>query len=111
MKNLIKKEIQSYKEKYPNNKSYVQRLQQMLDIDVYTQKDFISTGSMQRRKRYESNYPSKTLDKNCCDVMVYLGGYKIEMLCTGEFLFEGESSKKIDKLENILYKKYIAQDV
>tara|TARA_R110000803_G_scaffold163375_4_gene227029 strand:+ start:220 stop:552 length:333 start_codon:yes stop_codon:yes gene_type:complete len=107
MKNLIKKEIQSLKLKYPNSKSYVQRLQQMLDIEVYTQKDFVSTGLITPRKKYEMKFPTVNLDERCCDVISYVGGYYIQMLCNGRYLLDGEVSTKIDWLETNIYTKHI----
>jgi hypothetical protein len=107
MKNLIEKEIQSLKLNPQSHKAYVQRLQQMLDIEVYTQKDFVSTGLITPRKKYEMRFPLVNLDERCCDVMLYVGGYSIQMLCNGKYLLDGEISTKIDGLETNIYIKHI----
>ena len=110
MKNLIEKEIQSLKLNYPTSKSYIQRLQQMLDMETYTQKDYVSTGLMTPRKKYETKFPEVNLSERCTDVMSYVGGYYIEMLRNGRYFFEGRTITRIDWLEDDLYNKYISKN-
>jgi len=113
MKNLITQEIALQKESHPSQKKYIQRLQQMLDIHTYVQKDFVSTGMITSRTEFIKQSPLSPLHEKCTDVIVYLAGHYIQMLSDGKYLLNytgegrGHRSKDLNKIETIIYTQYI----
>ena len=109
MKYLLREEILFTKMKDPNNVKYIQRLQQLMDADEVTIKDFIDTGVLYKRSDFENLYGTIELHKKCTDVMRYMGGHYIQFLSDGNYLVQytptnrGKRSKDIDKMEQFIY--------
>ena len=110
MKHFLRDEIIAQKFGNPNNTKYIQRLQQMLDMPAYSQKNFADTGMITTKKDFLSSYSTPpTLHKTCTDVIKYIGGHYIQMLSSGKYLLKyneerGKNSKDLDKLEAIIFK-------
>lgn len=99
--------------KYPQDVKRIQRLQQMMDADNLTIKDFQDTGMIMEREEFESLYAiAPTLHKDCTDVCRYAGGFFIQMLGAGNAKFylkygkyRGKYADKIDELEAVLWER------
>ena len=116
MKELIFEEILFTKQNEPHNVKKIQRLQQMLDYPSYSIKDFVDTGEVYSREDFEHIYSECQLDDACKFVMKYAGGYYIEMLGDGRYLFTHPSGKKskptkdLEKLEEKIFKNIISNE-
>lgn len=96
----------------PENKAYIQRVQQILDSDDPTLKEFQSTGLFIPRDEYETLDSSLILHANCKDVVWYaLGNKVIQGLKSGYFIIyrDGKSkrSKTLEVIEKFIYEKEI----
>lgn len=66
---------------------------------------FINTGRFTDLKTFLNLYPKETLHEDCADVVLYEGGNYIQVLKTGFFLYDGYTDKKLDDVEEIMWKK------
>lgn len=110
MKALLRDEIIKEKLSSPHNVKYIQRLQQMMDYDHYTIKDFVDTGLIMPREEFEKLYAqSPNLHKKCTEVSRYVGGHYIQLLSDGNFLLNysgvgrGKRSKDLQVVESYLW--------
>lgn len=116
MKELIFEEILFTKQNEPHNVKKIQRLQQMLDYPSYSIKDFMDTGEVYSREDFEDMYDDRQLNDTCLFVMRYVGGFYIEMLSDGSYLFTHPSGKKskptkdLEKLEEKIFKNIISNE-
>ena len=110
MKSIIAKEILKTKMQEPHNTKYIMRLQQLMDADEVTIKDFVDTGVLHKRNDFESMYGTIELHNKCTDVMLYMGGHYIQFLSDGKYLVQydtksrGKRSADINKMEEYLFK-------
>lgn len=65
---------------------------------------FLSTGLIMNIKDYMQANPQAKLHIDTFDVLVYKDGHTIEMLKTGEFMYNNQRSKSIEEVEEILWK-------
>lgn len=66
---------------------------------------FINTGRFTDLKTFLNLYPKETLHEDCADVVLYEGGNYIQVLKTGLFLYDDYTDKKLDNVEEIMWKK------
>lgn len=116
MKNLIEQEIGAMKLRKPTNKKAIQKLQQLLDKDVHTKQDFVSTATVVTRKEYLLLYPDAKLHKKCINVIDYIAGHHLQTLTvkdTTKYLLNysgkgmGDRSSSREDMESILYSRHI----
>lgn len=69
------------------------------------QEQFINTGRITNLKDYAEINPKAKLHIDTVDVVVYKDGSTIEILKTGEFLYNNQRSKNLEDIENILWKE------
>lgn len=102
----LKAEVLYLKSKVPSvSNKYIQRLQQIIDKGSMTFEDFIDTGRFIEIQSFEH---SGYMDKDCKDVVVYVGGFGIQSLKTSEYLItiDGEHrSSELKEIEKILWDK------
>lgn len=114
MKQLIAKEILSYKMRKDSNPKVVKKLQQMLDKETITRKDFLSLSYMIPLRDFFKRNPNidiNLIDNRCKDVISYIGGNFIQMLSDGGYKLSyndnGTSveteTNDIDLLEKLLF--------
>lgn len=114
MKQLIAKEILSYKMRKDSNPKVVKKLQQMLDKETITRKDFLSLSYMIPIEDFFERNPNtdiNLIDSRCKDVISYIGGNFIQMLSDGGYKLSyndnGTSveteTNDIDLLEKLLF--------
>ncbi len=114
MKHYIIEEIQRLKMFEPNNVKKIQRLQQLLDVEVYTIKEMQETGTMYIRNDFENLYAGESpeLNSTCTDVIRYAGGHYIQMLRSGKYLVNyiggvrGKRSEKLEEIEQLIFNNY-----
>lgn len=70
-----------------------------------TKEDFINSGLIVNVKTFLSSFPNENLHIDCTDVVQYEGGHYIQILKTDEFFYDNFSSKKLDDVEEYLWKK------
>lgn len=64
------------------------------------------SGRFTNRDSFDKDNPEETLHVDCTDVVVYYGGVYIQVMKTGDFYISPEeSSRKLDDMEKILWKK------
>lgn len=66
---------------------------------------FINTGKITNLKDYAEINPKAKLHVDTIDVVVYNDGSIIEMLKTGEFLYNNQRSGALEDIEEILWKE------
>ena len=96
----------------PENKAYIQRVQQILDNDNHTFKEFQSTGLFIPSDEDEVIDDSQSLHPECQDVVWYaLGGNIIQGLKSGYFITScdgiNKRSKTLEVLEKFIYENKI----
>ena len=70
-----------------------------------TKETFINSGRITDLKTFLNLRPKENLHVDCTDVVVYEDGHYIQVLKTGEFFYEGFSDKKLDNVEEFMWKK------
>lgn len=106
------------------NKHYIQSIQQLYDKGEMTKLDFINTGRFMPIKDYFENYGYHPhFHKEAKDLMRYAGGYCIQVLPNGEWLFDGNDatesdevntkfkSKNLSVVEDFMWKHYIKKKI
>ena len=66
---------------------------------------FINTGRFTDLKTFLNLYPKENLHVDCTDVVLYDDGYYIQALKTGEFMYQDFTDKKLDNVEEFMWKK------
>lgn len=73
---------------------------------VKSMEGFKDTGRIVPTNLFQDNVPfSIKLHKDCMNVVVYAGWHYIQMLKSGEFLYNDFKSKSLDDVENYLWKE------
>lgn len=70
-----------------------------------TKETFINTGRFTDLKTFLNLYPKENLHVDCTDVVLYEDGHYIQALKTGEFLYHDFTDKKLDNVEEFMWKK------
>lgn len=117
MREIFKKDVAYLKRDHKDMEAYVRRLEMMLDKDIEFY-DFIDTGIMVERGELERQeflilFANVELHPKCTDIMRYIGGYYIQMLTNGYFLFkpdpneDGIQSMDIEEVEDYMWKNFV----
>jgi hypothetical protein len=117
-------EILAQKLRKNPDKHYIQMIQTLSDKGQITKEDFINTGRMMEKNYYFSEFGYHSLfSDEVKDVMRYAGGFCVQVLPTGEWLFDtndaNESdevstkyrSPKLSDVENELWHSYVQKKV
>jgi hypothetical protein len=81
------------------DKHYIQMIQMLSDKGVMTKEDFINTGRLMEKKYYLSEFVFHSFfSDEVKDVMRYAGGYCIQILPTGEWLFDSNDAAESDEV-------------
>jgi hypothetical protein len=117
-------EILAQKLRKNPDKHYIQMIQTLSDKGQMTKEDFINTGRMMEKNYYFSEFGYHPLfSDEVKDVMRYAGGFCVQVLPTGEWLFDtndaNESdevstkyrSPKLSDVENELWHSYVQKKV
>jgi len=117
-------EILAQKLRKNPDKHYIQMIQMLSDKGQMTKEDFINTGRMMEKNYYFNEFGLRPLfNKEVKDVMRYAGGFCIQVLPTGEWLFDtndaNESdevstkyrSPKLSDVENELWHSYVQKKI
>ena len=96
----------------PENRAYIQRVQQILDHESPNFKQFQSTGLFIPREEYEEVDDVNTLHPECQDVVWYaMGGNIIQGLKSGYFIASCDGihkrSKTLEVVEKFIYENKI----
>lgn len=80
-----------------------------------TQKDFVETGRMTTPDNFsiKSGISVNDLQCDCLDIMMYIGGFYIQMLSDGSFYFEVDGSsfrsKDMKLVESIMWEYFASK--
>ena len=66
---------------------------------------FINTGRFTDLKTFLNLRPNEALQFDCTDVVLYEDGHYIQVLKTGHFFYDGFADKKLDNVEEFMWKK------
>lgn len=70
-----------------------------------TKETFINTGRFTDLKTFLNLRPNENIHADCTDVVVYEDGQYIQLLKTGEFMYEDFTDIKLDNVEDFMWKK------
>ena len=107
MKKLILKEIVSLKRQNFKDRSYLQKLQQMVD-DTPSLKQWRDSGQLMNRKEYEHYYPTGRV-LGSANVFRYAGGEVIELTNSGMFYHPDMTANSLGAVEEIVYNNLIKE--
>lgn len=100
----ISEEILKEKLKEKPDKLYIQTLQKMQNENPSFEL-FINTGRIMPRELFLNYNKTIRLKPDCSDVVRYVGGFYIQILKTGEFLFEINDAELSDEMNTIIKNK------
>ena len=66
---------------------------------------FINSGRITDFKTFLNLRPNEALQFDCTDVVLYEDGHYIQVLKTGHFFYDGFADKKLDNVEEFMWKK------
>lgn len=107
MKKLILEEIVSLKRLNFKDRSYLQKLQQMVD-NTPSLKQWRDSGQLMNRKEYEHYYPTGRV-LVCDNVFRYAGGEVIELTENGMFHHPDITANSLSAVEEIVYNNLIKE--
>tara|TARA_Y100001972_G_scaffold61161_1_gene74910 strand:- start:8952 stop:9278 length:327 start_codon:yes stop_codon:yes gene_type:complete len=107
MEKLILEEIVSLKRLDFKDKSYLQKLQQMVDYSP-SLKQWRDSGQLMNRKEYEHYYPTGRV-LVCNNVFRYAGGVVIELTENGMFHHPDITASSLSAVEEVVYNNLIKE--
>lgn len=82
------------------------KLTKVNDRGTITFDEWQDSGRFVDRKSFEAQNPSENLHVDCSDIVMYYGGVYIQVLKSGEFFLDANtSSKSLESIEKILWEK------
>jgi hypothetical protein len=98
--------------KYPN-KIVIQMIQQLLDGKSLSFQDFISTGMFIPRN-HDLVTPLTMLKENCKDIVMYMGGFYVQVLTTKDgdelqYLWEFFDNDESDEIHTKIYSPFLKE--
>lgn len=106
--NIFSKEALDEKLRPNADRNYISRMQILSDNQKeLTYSVFKDTGRLIQIERFMKNYPDKDVHVDATDVIVYIGGYNIQILKSGKHYIEHEDgfiSDDFKEIEKTLYK-------
>ena len=110
-KEFFETEILVQKMRSTPDKNYIQMVQQLIEKDDLPFSAFINTGRLMEVAHYQREFVSHPYFKeNCTDIMRYIGGYCIQGLKTGEWLFDLNDAEQSDE-QSTTFRSHKLSDV
>jgi len=106
MQNKILGGVKFFKKNFPNSKEYIQRMQQISDVDDIDFKTFQSTGLFISVDDFKKACPSANLNKSCEAVVMYISLDYIQSLDSGYFSRGRSRSRDLSLIEKRIYDEY-----
>lgn len=116
--NLIKQEINNEKAKLKPDQHYLKLLKSIESMDKIEFEIFSNTGRITPVDVFRSDNPNAKLHSECTDVVRYLGGFYIQMLKSGKYIYEFDvkpstivqiEHKSLDILEHQMWQKNVQE--
>jgi hypothetical protein len=99
LSDFLSTEILVQKLRKNTDKHYIQMIQTLSDKGVMTKEDFINTGRLMEKRYYLSEFVFHSyFSDEVKDVMRYAGGYCVQILPTGEWLFDSNDATESDEV-------------
>jgi len=108
MTNKILNGVKFFKENFPKSKEYIQRMQQLSDIDDIDFKTFQSTGLFMSVDDFKKACPSANLSKGCEVVVMYISLDYVQSLDSGYFSRGRSRSRDLSVIEKRIHDEYKA---
>ena len=86
--NLIKQEIKLEKAKLKPDQHYLKLLNSIESMDKLDFEIFSNTGRIIPVDIFINENPNAVISSNCTDVVRYLGGFYIQMLKSGNYIYQ-----------------------
>lgn len=86
--NLIKQEIKTEKAKVKPDEHYLKLLKAIESNRKMEFETFSNTGRITPVEVFKNENPNSIIHSECTDVVRYLGGFYIQMLKSGKYLYE-----------------------
>jgi len=97
METTLKQEIIKEKMQIKPDWLYINTLEKMKGGE-YNAETFASTGRFMPKHIFLSQRPNAPLHKDCTDIVRYVGGFYIQALKSGRFIFELNDSEQSDEV-------------
>lgn len=100
--NFLSTEILAQKLRKNTDKHYIQSIQVLYDKGEMTKENFINTGRLMKKEYYFAEFGSHPhFFSDVKDVMRYAGGYCIQILPTGVWLFDSNDATESDEVSTV----------
>lgn len=116
--NLIKQEIKLEKAKLKPDLHYLKLLKSIESMDKLEFEVFSNTGRITPFDVFRNENPNAKLHRECTDVVRYLGGFYIQMLKSGKYIYQFDvlpsttvqvEHKSLDILELQMWQKNVQE--
>ena len=116
--NFIKQEIKTEKAKLKPDQHYLKLLKAIETNGKLEFETFSNTGRITPVDVFRSDNPNAKLHSECTDVVRYLGGFYIQMLKSGKYIYEFDvkpstivqiEHKSLDILEHQMWQKNVQE--
>lgn len=99
----IKKHLEL--EKAKNNPSLlrIEEINKILNRGTITLEEWRMTGRFITKEEYKETNPQAKLKRNCKEIVEYVGDIAIQVLSTGDFVFEDTKDKDLELVENKIW--------
>lgn len=122
--NFLSTEILAQKLRKNPDKHYIQSIQALYDKGEMTKENFINTGRLMKKEYYFAEFGAHPhFFSDVKDIMRYAGGYCIQILPTGKWLFDTNDatesdevstkfkSDKLSEVEDALWEHYVQKKI
>lgn len=116
--NIIKQEIKTEKAKLKPDQHYLKLLKSIESMDKIEFEIFSNTGRITPVEVFKNENPNAVINANCTDVVRYLGGFYIQMLKSGNYIYQFDvqpsttvkiEHKSLDVLELQMWLQHLFQ--
>lgn len=97
------------REKYINgsHKSFIQESQKILsDLPKADEKTFVETGRIMSTKDFLTMYPTVHLDADTKNIVRYVGGFYVQMLSNGNYLYKYHEDTELAHIEKTMWNDF-----
>jgi len=108
LSNFLSTEILIQKMRPNPDKHFIQSIQMLMDKEHMTKEEFVNTGRFMSKEYYLKEFVNHNyFMSDVKDVMRYAGGYCIQVLPSGDWMFDTNDAHESDEVST----KYISKDV
>lgn len=111
MRSKILEGLRFFIENFPKDKGYIQRMQQLEDIDDVDFKTFQNTGLFIDTEQFKRAMPDADIKSNCECVVVYITLDHVQSLNSGHFVRGKQMSKDLSVIEKTIYNERYKRDL